>query len=160
MSENWTHSCCTTSVSPSSESRTERRVSCRLCLRNGDELDLSINVFSFPKGRAAPSNCKIFKYFSVNLIHLDSTQHLWLRHGPSGLQTYALLVRNSLQDYETFPHDHCMEILKPSTLMHIGEKLLQLAATNNTDGGHLNTRFFSHTSILVEGDRTQALYFY
>ena len=39
-----------------------------------------------------------------------------------------------------FLHSHCDKILKPSTLMHIGEKLLQLAATNCNDGGSFNTR--------------------
>ena len=42
-----------------------------------------------------------------------------------------------------FLHSHCDKILKPSTLMHIGEKLLQLAATNCTDGGSFNTRLAS-----------------
>ena len=37
-------------------------------------------------------------------------------------------------------HTNCSEILKPSTLIHIAEKLLQLAATNCTDGGSFNTR--------------------
>ena len=42
-----------------------------------------------------------------------------------------------------FLHSHCDKILKPSTLKHIGEKLLQLAATNCTDGGSFNTRLAS-----------------
>ena len=36
-------------------------------------------------------------------------------------------------------HKHCVELLKPSTLIHIAEKFLQLAATNCTDAGHSNT---------------------
>ena len=38
-------------------------------------------------------------------------------------------------------HTNCTEDMKPSTFIHIGEKLLQLAAANMTDGGHYNTRF-------------------
>lgn len=37
-------------------------------------------------------------------------------------------------------HDNCIELMAPSTLMKVGEKFLQLAATNCTDGGHFNTR--------------------
>lgn len=51
-------------------------------------------------------------------------------------------VRNSL--YCLLLHNHCASILAPSTLKHIGEKLLQLAATNCTDGGSFNTRYFFH----------------
>ena len=36
------------------------------------------------------------------------------------------------------PYENCMHTLAPSTLTHIAEKFLQLAATNNTDGGHHN----------------------
>ena len=38
-------------------------------------------------------------------------------------------------------HENCYTILKPSTMIHIAHKLLHLAATNNSDGGHYNTRF-------------------
>ena len=41
------------------------------------------------------------------------------------------------------PHDNCIELMAPSTLMKIGEKFLQLAATNCTDGGHYNTRSYN-----------------
>ena len=37
-------------------------------------------------------------------------------------------------------HEHCETELAPSTYTHISGKLLQLAATNCTDGSHRNTR--------------------
>ena len=39
------------------------------------------------------------------------------------------------------PHAHCMDgvVLKPSTLIHVAEKFLQMAATNNSSAGHSNT---------------------
>ena len=39
------------------------------------------------------------------------------------------------------PHAHCMDgvVLKPSTLIHVAEKFLQMAATNCVDAGHFNT---------------------
>ena len=39
-----------------------------------------------------------------------------------------------------FLHKNLTDTIKPSNIMHIGDKLLQLAATNSTDGTHLNTR--------------------
>lgn len=36
-------------------------------------------------------------------------------------------------------HKHCVDIWAPSTFVHLSDKLLQLAATNTTDGGHFNT---------------------
>jgi hypothetical protein len=44
---------------------------------------------------------------------------------------------NSLE-FMKEPYENCMHVLAPSTLKHIAEKFLQLAATNNTDGGHHN----------------------
>tara|TARA_B100001013_G_scaffold300859_1_gene202245 strand:- start:111 stop:380 length:270 start_codon:yes stop_codon:yes gene_type:complete len=42
-----------------------------------------------------------------------------------------------------YPHENCAPpVLAPSTLIHLAGKLLHLAATNNTDGGHFNTRLF------------------
>lgn len=40
-------------------------------------------------------------------------------------------------------HEHCVDVLKPSTFLHIAEKLLQMAATNCSDGGHYNTHLYS-----------------
>ena len=37
-------------------------------------------------------------------------------------------------------HEYCEKELAPSTYTHISGKLLQLAATNCTDGSHKNTR--------------------
>ena len=37
-------------------------------------------------------------------------------------------------------HEHCVGVLKPSTFIHTSDKLLQLAATNCTHGGHRNTQ--------------------
>ena len=47
------------------------------------------------------------------------------------------------------------EILAPSTIKHMGEKFLQLAATNNTTGGPRNTHIsvkVVHTSSFSEHD--------
>ena len=38
-------------------------------------------------------------------------------------------------------HEHCNE-MQPSNLLKISDRLLQLAATNNTDGSHHNTHRF------------------
>jgi len=53
-----------------------------------------------------------------------------------------------------FLHDHCLDMFgpvlssllngnqhwqAPSSFIHIGEKFLQMASTNCTDAGHLNT---------------------
>ena len=39
------------------------------------------------------------------------------------------------------PHDHLMgSVIKPGTVQHIGDKLLQMAAANSSGGGHRNTR--------------------
>ena len=60
----------------------------------------------------------------------------------------------NLQGYSCFPasgvplpvlrvqsrHEHCVDVLKPSTFIHVSDKLLQLAATNCTHGGHRNTQ--------------------
>jgi len=36
-------------------------------------------------------------------------------------------------------YDHCTDLIAPGTLFHISNKLVQLAATNCTDGSHYNT---------------------
>ena len=50
-------------------------------------------------------------------------------------------VNSNTIDLNDSLHENCSTILKPSTMIHIAHKLLHLAATNNTDGGHYNTRF-------------------
>ena len=50
-------------------------------------------------------------------------------------------VNSKTIDLNDSLHENCYTILKPSTMIHIAHKLLHLAATNNTDGGHYNTRF-------------------
>ena len=40
----------------------------------------------------------------------------------------------------TARHGHCVDVLMPSTFIHVSDKLLQLAATNCTHGGHRNTQ--------------------
>ena len=37
-------------------------------------------------------------------------------------------------------HKHLTGVIKPGNLVHLGAKLIQLAATNSTDGTHTNTR--------------------
>ena len=48
------------------------------------------------------------------------------------------------------PYENCMHTLAPSTLTHIAEKFLQLAATNNTDGGHHNPFRVLETSFHLQ----------
>ena len=50
-------------------------------------------------------------------------------------------VNSKTIDLNDSLHENCYTILKPSTMIHIAHKLLHLAATNNSDGGHYNTRF-------------------
>ena len=42
-------------------------------------------------------------------------------------------------------HRHCVELWAPSTFLHLSDKLLQLASTNCTDGGHYNTQILSRS---------------
>ena len=39
----------------------------------------------------------------------------------------------------SFPHEHCVDKIAPSSFLHIGEKFLQMASTNCVDAGHFNT---------------------
>lgn len=38
-----------------------------------------------------------------------------------------------------------MDVVKPSVIVHVAEKYLQLAATNQHDGGSYNTYYKNHT---------------
>jgi hypothetical protein len=52
-------------------------------------------------------------------------------------------------------HTWCIEMIKPGTMMHIGNKFLQMAAANCTDGGHYNTATIA--SIWREKNGTQCI---
>ena len=60
------------------------------------------------------------------------------RDRPTGTQK-SKSIRVQTRDTKTL-HKNLVGVVKPSNLMHLGDKLLQLAASNSTDGTHLNTR--------------------
>ena len=60
------------------------------------------------------------------------TRREWVRVGlDSDIRAYNLL---------SYLLQNCLDVLRPSTFVHIAEKYLQLAATNQHDGDSYNTR--------------------
>ena len=54
---------------------------------------------------------------------------------------YGGVIQRVIDTRRSPPHDHLIgTVIKPGTCSHIGDKLLQMAATNCTGGGHRNTR--------------------
>ena len=71
------------------------------------------------------------------------TRREWVRVGlDSDIRAYNLL---------SYLLQNCLDVLRPSTFVHIAEKYLQLAATNQHDGDSYNTRCQKSTASKTWG---------
>ena len=123
------------------EHRTVREISCniiftkRSCLTFGR---LGLTQTTARKGRFRCSRGSGVRWVWAPT---RSASNSWSTCTETSQRQFGLLSRlPKFTNVGTTLHKHLVGIFKPSNMMHVGDKLLQLAATNCTDGTHLNTR--------------------